>query len=413
MLKKIKDRNKSFYCGLDIGAQNIKAGLVEFRDKNNIEVVGAYEARTHGLRDGVVSDLAELSECVAGTLQNLAKKTGINIKDLTLCAGGDIVKFRESNAALPIVERGTKEISAKDVKSVNAQARLLGTEIEEEILHDIPQKYSVDNTHMVLNPLGLHGRRIGVQSLLIAVDSLVLKNVIKAVNQAGYDVADIVFGSYVAAEICSSEKEKTDGVIVVDMGAAHTKVVIIKDKLPQFCALIDMGGENMTADISQALKVNFDLAEDIKKSYATAMPSQYYQNEEILVKNESVYLPVKKDIIYRAIQSDIESLIDGILDAINDSAIDAQTMSAIVVTGGMALMPGIIEQMSQRVSLPVKLGRVNFNGQMKYGNAAIFSSVWGAAYFTYLKNRQTSERHYRSAWELITGKLREFYQEYF
>ena len=106
-----------------------------------------------------------------------------------------MVETRYSAAVIPLMDRGSKIITHRDVKKVATQARLLGVKMDEIVLHDFPQYYKVDDTNNALNPVGLYGRKLEIKTLLIIVKNNFIKNITKAVNQAGYDVADLFFSS--------------------------------------------------------------------------------------------------------------------------------------------------------------------------------------------------------------------------
>ena len=210
------------YCGLDIGSQRIKVGIIKVTDAKLMELLGVYETKTYGFQDASVSDLGDLSECIHQTIQQLIQKTGVKFKEVNLGFGGELVDVREISAMIPLLDRGSKVISGRDVQRVNKQARSLGMKIEEEVLHDLPQFYKVDDADSAINPIGLYGRKLGVQSLMIYANMNRIRNITKAVHQAGYDVMNIFFSSYASSEVILNENEKKDGSLLIDIGSKST-----------------------------------------------------------------------------------------------------------------------------------------------------------------------------------------------
>src|SRR3989338_11054209 len=109
---------KKIVCGLDLGSQKIKAGLIKAKDLNSFEVLGLYENNTLGFKETAVSDLGELSECVHSTINSLAEKTGVKVKSVFLGIGGELIDLRQTSTMIPLLERGSKIISTQDIKNV-------------------------------------------------------------------------------------------------------------------------------------------------------------------------------------------------------------------------------------------------------------------------------------------------------
>jgi len=139
-----KLNKEKYFCGLDLGAQRIKVSLIRIKDADSRELVGVYETDTHGFKDGSVSDLGELSECIHSAVGQLAQKTGAKFKEVQLGIDGDLVEARETDTAIPLIDKGSKTIGRRDIQKLNKQARLLGIKMDEEILHNLPQRYLID-----------------------------------------------------------------------------------------------------------------------------------------------------------------------------------------------------------------------------------------------------------------------------
>jgi len=376
----LKNLNKEkYFCGLDLGAQRIKVSLIRSRDAGHHELVGVYETDTHGFKDGSVSDLGELSECIHSAVGKLAQKTGAKFKEVQLGIDGDLVQVRETNTEIPLIDKGSKVIARRDIQKLNKQARLLGIKMEEEILHDLPQRYLIDENSSALNPLGLYGRKLGVSSLLIIANANRVRNIIKAVNQAGLDVVNVFFGSYTSSDIALTPKEKDEGCVLIDIGARVTSVLIFKEGILRFVSKINLGGEHFTGRIADQLNLPFNLAEEIKKSYAVAIRPEHHGQEEILVKRENSYVPIKRELIYTSIEPAIEQLLESIQATIKDSNYHNQIDGGIVMVGGGSLLPGLMERIGEVTHLDVRLGKINNMAHTNLRNAAIYATVIGLA----------------------------------
>jgi len=407
--------SEKYYCGVDIGTHKIKAGILKIKGPTDMELIGAYEHKCHGFKDNAVSDLAEFSECIHHTIHELTKKTGIKFRQVQLGLGGAMIETRQTNTVIPLVDRGNKIITRRDIKKINNNARLLGIKIEEEILHDLPQYYKVDDVNSALNPVGLYGRKLGVHSLMIIINGNRIRNITKAVHQAGYDVANVFFSSYATSQVILCDTEKKDGCILVDIGSQYTTVLIFLDGILQFLEKINIGGNNLTYHIADQINLPFDLAEEIKKSYAMASGFDAHQDEEILVKREDAYIPVKRGVICQAIKPDVEELVERIRTAAVRSGLKDRINNGMTIIGGGSLLPGFIERIGQTMNMPVKLGQVNLPLRKNLNHTALFSSVVGLAQSGFKKTfRYSISSNGHSHWtKHFVSRVKDLYQEYF
>lgn len=410
-----KMMNEKYFCGVDIGTQKIKAGILRIKDSSDVELMGAYEHKTYGFEDNAVSDLAEFSECIHHTIHELTNKTGIKFKQVQLGLGAGMIETRQTHTVIPLIDRGNKIITSRDIKKLNNNARLLGVKIEEEILHDLPQYYKVDDVNSALNPIGLYGHKLGVHSLMIIINGNRIRNITKAVHQAGYDVANVFFSSYATAEVILRETEKKEGCVLIDIGSQYTTVFVFIDGILRFLEKIDIGGNNFTRDIAEEIDLPFDLAEEIKKSYAIALGFDEHRDEEILVKRENSYIPIKRGVICQAIKPKTDELVERIGIVLDRSGLRDRINSGMTIIGGGSLLPGFIEKIGQTINMPVKLGQVNLPLRKNLSHTALFSSVVGLAQSGYKKTFLYSlSPNGHTHWaKHFVDRVKDLYQEYF
>ncbi len=407
--------SEKVYCGLDIGAQKIKAAILKVHDAGQTQLMAVAENKTQGLKDLSVRDLGELSECIHTTISQAAQEANIKIKEVQLGIGGEFVELRETSALIPLVDRGNKIITQQDIKKVNHQANLLGLKMDEQTLHSIAQYYLVDDVNTALNPVGLYGRKLGVEALLIVTNINRVRNITHAVNHAGYDVGHLYFGTYAASEVVFSKEQKQKGCVLLDVGAAVTSILIFKEGVLKYLSKIDIGGDHFTRRIVEKLNLSFDLAEELKQSYAVALSTDQHQKEDILLKQESNYVPVKREVLYQAIEGEILNFIQGIELALKTSGFRDQINDGITMIGAGALLTGFIERIEGDLHLAVKLGKVNISSRKTLNQTGNFASCIGLAQHAYKQSSCSllSSEDLLNWRKSLSGKIKELYEEYF
>ena len=405
---------EKYFCGLDVGAQTIKACLIEPKESRQFDLLGVYEVKTSGYENGSVSDLGELSASIGAVMAGLIKNTHIKVKSVQFGISGELVRERRSSAVMPLLDRGNKVISHRDVARIQRQARLLGVKMDEVVLHDFPQGYKVDDINRALNPVGLYGRKLEVETLVIAVNSTIVKNLTKAVNQAGFDVENLFFTTYAATLTALDDFQRKQGCILVDIGSSLTQIVAFKDGQLCFSGSIPLGSHDVTRAIAERLNINLDLAEDIKKSYAVVRHAHAGADEEILIKKDEGYEPIKKHMISDAIEQVTADLLNMVGSSIRQADLFSRIKTGMIMTGGGALLAGLPERFEEELGIPVKMAKIGFTSRRMH-NAAKFLSAVGLAHAGFDKSfGLLLKRNQHSHWlKGCLEKTKELYEEYF
>ncbi|MCA9399479.1 MAG: rod shape-determining protein, partial [Candidatus Omnitrophica bacterium] len=190
---------------------------------------------------------------------------------------------------------------------------------------------------------------------------------------------------------------------------------IFKDNVLQSYDKVAFGGENLTRAIVKNLKISPAFAEEIKRSYVVALESERHQEEEILVKQENEYKPIRRCAIYEAIQEELETLLDQITAVVECSHMRDYLTGGVYAIGGGALLSGLMERIESSVNLPVQLGKVQMLSHKNVQNTALYAPVIGLACGAY-KNTfgysvsNNEDDHWTAR---IVTRMRELYQEYF
>ncbi len=404
---------EKIYCGCDIGSQRIKSSLVRTK-KKSAELLAVHETRTRGLQKAAVNDLGELSDSVRSCLKALMKKGSQRIKDIRLGIGGHLIESRLSNAIMPLVDKGNKIIVTNDVKRINKQASLLGTDIEDQVLHEFAQNYIVDENHGVTNPVGLYGRKLGTNFLLIVSRNNLLNNVTKAVHHAGFEVMAVSFSSLSACEAVLREDQRKKGCVLIDIGSSTTDILIFKNGYLRELEIIPLGGDNITGALMQSLKLPFSLAEEIKKSYASVQVDEVCPQGEILIKQEAKYLTIYREDVCRCIETEIVKLLECIEGSVKSSKFYQELESGIMMVGGGSLLSGLLERIERQTQLPVRIGKVNRAVNRLNSPAIYCASVGLAQKFSKrsLEDLLPGSRP-KTPLDNLSHRINEWYQEYF
>jgi len=401
-----------YFCGLDLGTHTMKASIVCAKDEENLDLMGVYETPATGFKEASISDITELAQCIQRTVQGVMQKTGIKVHAVQLGVGGSILTTRRSSAVIPLIDSGTKVISPFDLRKVDNQAKLLGVNLEEEIIHDFPQWYKIDDINTSINPTGLIGRKIESSLLLLTANSLRVRNLTKAVHQAGFEVASVAFCGYAASDVAVDRNDKALGVALVDIGANITSVIFFKNGIVGDVQFIPWGGNYVTQTIAERLSLTLDLAEEIKKTHAVANQANLKEvSGEILVKRDKGYIPIRRESVCEAVNWEIENFLTHLETVVKGSHLYHHLNKGIVMIGGGSLLTGAIERIEERINTPVRMGATTPG----LNNSTLFAASIGLGRMHHLKKKQDSIgiKTPLNFKDKVINNIKELCQEYF
>jgi cell division protein FtsA len=290
--------------------------------------------------------------------------------------------------------------------------------LDEEVVCDMVQQFKVDDVNIALNPVGLYGRKLEVETLLVLANITRLRNLTKAVQQAGFEVNDVHFNAWAATELMLDKRHRNDGCVFVDLGAKTTLILVFKEGLLKGFRKVEVGGDLMTQHIAGTLNIPFQLAEDIKKSYGRVAdgkieltPESVSGSEEILIKKDNGFVPVKRDALTMAMEPDIRAIAQNIRELVAASGYEGQLKSGLVVVGGGSLLAGLMERLENDTHMPVSLGR-NIPGLNSAAIYCISTSLAEMGYKNTIRYKLDSQKP-KDWWDGLRAKAEELSNEYF
>ncbi|MDP2905675.1 MAG: cell division protein FtsA [Candidatus Omnitrophota bacterium] len=413
----------NYLCALDIGSSKICACLARMKKKQVTELFFESVA-SRGVKEGTIVNSIDLVGAVSALMKSLKAKSGVNVSSVSVNVSGPDILTKHSRAIVPLAERGNKVITASDMHKAVEQARILGSSLEEEIIHQIPSSYTIDSKSNITNPLGLYSHSLEVDLYLICARLSSIQSITRVINQSGYDLKNLFFSGLATASAVFAKDFKDGANILCDIGSDTTQMLFFKSGILADIQILPMGGDSLTARLQEELKVPFELAEDIKRSHGVIGDAgQISEDKEILVKKSNFYKPIKQKLVSQIITPAARSLCCAVKEAA-EKRTPLYALNNFVAAGRAMFLEGLIEMLENTLSIPVKIGRIN--------NPAVLSLVKedsalaGRQYLAYLtaigmlcetldqeQEDAVSELHPQNPLLKAVSKFKEAYQEYF
>jgi cell division protein FtsA len=185
------------------------------------------------------------------------------------------------------------------------------------------------------------------------------QNLVKAIQQAGYQVRDLVLEPLASSHGVLTDDERELGVALLDIGGGTTDIALFHEGSIRHTAVIGLGGNSVTNDIAIGLRTPARDAERIKERYGAAMASMVDPEEEIVVPHMAGQgeRRVSRELLASIIQPRMEEILSLARADIKKTGWHDKVPSGFVLTGGAAALPGTVELAEEILAMPVRIGR--------------------------------------------------------
>ena len=346
---------QNIIAGLDIGSSKISVvvGNTLHGNSQKIGIIGVGHATSEGLRRGVVVDINQTAEAIRKAISSAELMAGVKIDAVCVGVSGEHVIGQTSHG---VVSVANTEISQDDVDRAMLAARAISIPADREILHVIEQNFVVDAQNRIREPIGMSGARLEAYAYIITGGTTAIQNLLNSIEKAGVPIVETLVAAPLAAtQATISRDEREVGIALVDIGDGTTEIIVYKEDSIEHTAVIPVGGQHVTNDIAQYLKVTLPEAEELKLNRGCAWT-------ELVDPDETRSIPVTSDstpprFIDRVeLAQIIEYRMAEILEVVGEELGDMQLPGGLVLTGGTALMDGLQELAEAMLQLRVQIG---------------------------------------------------------
>jgi len=377
--------------GLDIGTSHIRIVVGQINPNDNeFYIIAAIQVPSQGVSKGMITSIEDAVSSITSALEQAERIVGQPINKAYVGISGTHIDTMTSKGVIA-VGRADNEITEADVERVIEAAQTVATPPNYEILHVIPKIFNVDNQTGIKDPVEMSGVRLECETQIIQGMSAQIKNLTKAIYRTGIEIEDLVLSVLANAETCLTKRQKELGAVLVNIGSHTTSMAVFEEGDILSTHVLPVGGAHVTADIAIGLRTSLDIAENIKLTYGQAMANQIPKKEEVKLsefdenENEVVQLHYVSEII--------EARMDEIFDMVDKKLIEIERSgllpAGVVLTGGGAKLPGIIDLAKQEFRLPASLGMPHeINTAIDKVNDLAYTSAIGLGLWGYELEKQ-------------------------
>ena len=367
-------------AGLDMGSGRVTCliGAPE-PGGGRMRVLGGSSVPCRGISGGVVVNILETKNAVSQAVEEAEAKAGVTVGGLFLGVRGVHLQSFNNKGAFNIA-RTDREITAEDVHSVVANAKAIPLSSDREILHVVPQSFSLDRQRGVPNPVGMEGSLLEVDVHIVTASSAHLNNVMKAVAQSGFEVIELVYGLLATGEQLVTPEEKDLGSLLVDLGGQSVSLGVYSEGSIRYSKEIGIGSDFITRDLAVGLRTSMATAERLKIAHGIAHSSLLNGDEDIEFSRVDgrTMDRVKTSTMMSYILPRVEEIFNIVADDLQASAYaDLVSPGGLILTGGGSLMKGVAAAAEEVLGLQTRIGLAH--PEQVGGDEKWFSPVYATA----------------------------------
>ena len=246
----------------------------------------------------------------------------------------EAAKAARSKRKTAVTGMSGSSVIVKKISMPKLEKSLIAEQIKWEAEQYIP--FDINEISLEHTILTEHSSKSeSMEVLLVAAKQEFIFRIIETIEAGGYKCALVDVAGFALANCFEANYGVVDcTVALLHFGAGSTHFVIIDKGEVVFCRDLALGGSAYTTDISKSMGVSFEEAESLKISAA--------------MKRE---VP---DEINKIIKDTNEQMVDEIRNSFEFYGATAAgaTVSRFYVSGGGALVPGMVDMISKAVNIP-------------------------------------------------------------
>ncbi len=390
---------------LEIGTAKTTAIVGEAREDGNILVTGLGQCPSCGVRKGMIVDLEKATECVRFAVRAAEESAGVNIRAVNLLVSGTQIASTVNLGSVPVYDQ-TLGVTADDILEVAHIAKTVSLPHDRDILHSIPQKYTVDDQHGIVNPEKMLGSRLSLDMLIVHGARNLLSQFVLAAESIGLEVTGLACAGLCAALAALTPEQKECGALIIDLGAGVTSYLIYADNIITDVGALPVGGDHLTNDIALGFNLSMQRAESLKRDSGAAMLlNSVAPFQRVTIPSEGGFAAttVAATDLHTIVNARITELFELIHKSLEIPNLWQPLGAGVVLTGGGAHLRGVAAVAERVFDMPCAIGKPkNFSGM-----ANIYESPEYAALLGLIRYALKNARHEPPAgwWRKITHWL--------
>ncbi|RMG46848.1 MAG: cell division protein FtsA [Acidobacteria bacterium] len=387
-------RNSDTIAAIDLGTHRCCCVVAEIVGPDRLDVIGIGTSHTDGIRKGVIVNLEALVGSIRRAVEQAEAMASRRIE--AAVATVPALRLRSfTSRGVVTISGHDRIVSPKDLRRVLDTVRAVQIPAGQEILHVLPQEYTLDDQEGIQDPIGMTGSRLEASAQVVTIPTQVAQHAVSALNRARIEAISLVAPQLAAAEAALTREEREQGVFLVDCGGGTTDIALYERGALWFTGSVPVAGELITNDISIGLRTPVPEAEQLKRSHASTIPADDDVPIEVPAVGGAPPRVIAASLLSQIVTPRVEEIFELSRSLIDRFGLGHRARAGAVLVGGTANLDGALETAEGKLGMPVRLGvPMGLGGLTEDIKAPSFATPVGACLWELREGRK------QRAWEM-------------
>lgn len=356
-------KNNKIIAGIEIGSSKIVTIIAQVATEPatqeiSVNIVGVAATESKGIKKGQIVDIEEAVEATIASVEAAERMAGYNLDSAFVAVGGAHIHSQNSHGVVAISDP-EGEVGQDDVDRVIEAASAISLPQSREVLHVIPREYIVDGESQVMDPIGMSGVRLEVETHIVTGAAPALKNLKKALGEVGIEIDGLVYSGLAASYAVLSPTERELGCVLVDIGGGTTSIACFIDGSLAFSSVLPIGAKNVTNDLAIGLRLSLESAEKVKLALSRVV-KKGEESDEIDIEDvgaDSTKRVSKRTLTEGIIKPRLNEIFTMVRLELEREDLATKIPSGVVLAGGGGETIGALDSAKRMLSLPARIGK--------------------------------------------------------
>ena len=370
--------------GIDVGTTKVCTLIAAVSPEDQLEVIGAGITPSRGLRRGVVVNVDEAVQAIGSSVQKAEQQSGFKIISAFVGIAGAHISSTNSHGVVA-VRRSDNVITDEDIDRALEAAKVMNLPPDREVIHVVPRHFVIDGQEGINNPAGMLGRRLEVETTVVAGAQTAIHNLSRCIEQVGVGIDALVVQPIAAGEAVLTTAEKDLGVALIDLGGGTTDAGIFIDGSVAYVASIPVGGNHISNDIAVGLRTPFTAADELKIRHGYALSEAIDEDRMIDIASYDAGdgQPASRRELSEIIEARLDETFELVREQLARAGFEEGMPAGVVLVGGTAQLQGIRRLAAEVFGPTVRIGTLGgmFGLVESISNPAFATSIgllkWG------------------------------------
>ena len=357
------DKSKQYFTALDIGTSKICAIVAEKTDNNKLKIIGFSETESEGVSEGMIQNLIKATAKIKEVVIKASEMANLKIKYVNVGIAGKHIRSFSTHHSIGLQNNENEpiEINTSHLRKLEKRSKMAVIPTNHKIIHSMPQKYTIDEDHESVDPVGEFGKKLEADFHIISANKVDIKIMEESIRRSDIICKNLILEPIASSIALLDDNDKEDGICLVDIGGGTTDISIFHDNIIRHTAVIPLGGDIVTQDIKEGLGLPRHHAEALKIKFGKALYVKRPVKEYVKIKGEGQRedKKISLDNLYKIIEARMEEIFEKVHQEILNSGISEKLSAGIVITGGGSQLLNLKQQVKYITGLDVRKGFPN------------------------------------------------------